>query len=303
MTGIGLCLPQLGRHVRGDMILEFARRAEALGYSGLWVQDHFMYPLAPTRGYGGGGNLPPAEYESVFAPLETIAFVAGVTERVKLGTSILVAGNHWPVPLAQRLASLDQMSNGRLIAGFGVGWSAEEHEANGTDIATRGRRMDDFIPALLACWQDDPVSYDGDVFRIPSSRISPKPVQSPRPMLLSGMWSKEGLARTARWFDAWNPAGMRATKVKSIVESLDASRGPGLGPLKVFTRSFVQAPSAPAPADGDNMAAMVADAVAAREAGFEELTLEHNFWSSITSPDDWLAVPERFLPVLEAARG
>lgn len=303
MTGIGICLPQLGRHVRADVVREFAIKAEELGYSGLWVQDHFMYPVKPIRGYGGRDEMPPTQYQSVYAPLETLAFVAAVTTRVRLGTSILVAGNHWPVPLAQRLATVDQMSNGRLVVGLGVGWSVEEHSASGTDVTQRGRRMDDFVPALLACWGDDPVSYEGAVFSIPPSFVDPKPVQKPRPTLLSGMWSAEGLARTAKWFDAWNPAGLKPAKVLAMVEEMNAMRSSDQAPLQVFGRSFVQAPLAPRPADGDNLARMVSDAVAAREVGYVELTLEHNFWDGIEKPADWLALLDRYLPVVEAARG
>ena len=303
MTGIGICLPQLGPHVRAGVVREFAIKAEELGYAGLWVQDHFMYPLKPIRGYGGRDEMPPTQYQSVYAPLETLAFVAAVTSTVRLGTSILVAGNHWPVPLAQRLATVDQMASGRLVVGLGVGWSVEEHTASGTDVSTRGRRMDDFVPALLACWGDDPVSYEGSVFSIPPSYVDPKPVQKPRPTLLSGMWSAEGLARTAKWFDAWNPAGLKPAKVLSMVEQMNAMRSPDQAPLQVFGRSFVQAPLAPRPTDGDNLARMVADAEAARDAGFEELTLEHNFWDGIESPDDWLRLLDRYLPVVEAARG
>lgn len=282
---------------------EFAIKAEELGYSGLWVQDHFMYPLKPIRGYGGRDEMPPTQYQSVYAPLETLAFVAAVTSTVRLGTSILVAGNHWPVPLAQRLATVDQMANGRLVVGLGVGWSVEEHTASGTDVTTRGRRMDDFVPALLACWGDDPVSYDGPVFSIPPSYVDPKPVQKPRPTLLSGMWSAEGLARTAKWFDAWNPAGLKPAKVLAMVEQMNAMRSAEQAPLQVFGRSFVQAPLAPRPDDGDNLARMVSDAVAAREAGYVELTLEHNFWDGIETPADWLSLLDRYLPVVDAARG
>ncbi len=303
MTGVGICLPQLGRHVRADVIRDFAVKAEELGYSGLWVQDHFMYPLSPSRGYGGPGVLPPEQYQSVFAPLETLAFVAAVTSRVRLGTSILVAGNHWPVQLAQRLATIDQMSKGRLVVGLGVGWSAEEHEASGTDVASRGRRMDDFLPALLACWGDDPVSHEGPFFTIPPSYVDPKPVQRPRPTLLSGMWSAEGMARTAKWFDAWNPAGLKPAKVLAMVEQMNALRSPDQAPLQVYGRSFVQSPLTPRPADGDNLARMIADAEAARDAGYVELTLEHNFWDGIESPADWLDLLDRYLPVVHAARG
>lgn len=300
MTDVGLCLPQLGPHVTAEVIAEFARRAEALGYSSLWVQDHFMYPLSPERGYGGSGVLPPDQYKSVFAPLETLAFVAGITSKVNLGTSILVAGNHWPVSLAQRLASIDHMCQGRLIVGLGVGWNAEEHRASGTEIETRGRRMDDFIPALLACWGEDPVSYDGPIFQIPQSHVNPKPLR--RPVLLSGMWSKAGLERTARWFDAWNPAGMPVAKVVKMAASINALRQPDQSPIEIYYRSFAQAPLGPLADDGSNVSAMVRDAQEAAEAGFAEVTLEHNFWSQITEPADWLKIPEMYAPVLEAAR-
>jgi len=300
MTNVGLCLPQLGPHVTAEVISEFAQRAQALGYSSLWVQDHFMYPLAPERGYGGPGVLPPEQYKSVFAPLETLAFVAGVTSQVNLGTSILVAGNHWPVSLAQRLATIDNMCNGRLIVGLGVGWNAEEHRASGTDIETRGRRMDDFIPALLACWGDDPVSYEGPVFQIPSSHVNPKPRR--RPLLLSGMWSKAGLERTARWFDAWNPAGMPVGKVAKMAASINALRTQDQEPIAIYYRSFAQAPLGPLAEDGSNLHNMVRDAEQARDAGFAEITLEHNFWSEITSPDDWLKIPDLYAPILDAAR-
>jgi probable F420-dependent oxidoreductase len=300
MTNVGLCLPQLGPHVTAEVISEFAQRAQALGYSSLWVQDHFMYPLAPERGYGGPGVLPPEQYKSVFAPLETLAFVAGVTSQVNLGTSILVAGNHWPVSLAQRLATIDNMCNGRLIVGLGVGWNAEEHRASGTDIETRGRRMDDFIPALLACWGDDPVSYEGPVFQIPSSHVNPKPRR--RPLLLSGMWSKAGLERTARWFDAWNPAGMPVGKVAKMAASINALRTQDQEPIAIYYRSFAQAPLGPLAEDGSNLHNMVRDAEQARDAGFAEITLEHNYWSEITSPDDWLKIPDLYAPILDAAR-
>ncbi len=303
VTGLGVCLPQLGTHVTASVIRDFAMKAEELGYSGLWVQDHFMYPLSPSRGYGGPGVMPPVQYQSVYAPLETLAFVSAVTSRVRLGTSILVAGNHWPVQLAQRTATIDQMSNGRLVVGLGVGWSAEEHEASGTDVTTRGRRMDDFVPALLACWGDNPVAYESEHFSIPSSYVDPKPIQRPHPLLLSGMWSTEGMARTAKWFDAWNPAGLKPAKVRTMIEHMNEMRDPGRAPLQVFSRSFVQPPLTPRQDDSAVMERLIADAVGARENGYEELTLEHNFWDDIESPDDWLSSLDRFVPVLEAVRG
>jgi probable F420-dependent oxidoreductase len=300
--GVGLCLPQLGEHVTTDSLRQFCRRAEELGYGSLWVQDHFMWPLNPTRGYAGRPGAPvPRQYQSVLAPTELLTAAATWTTSVKLGTSILVAGNHWPVPLAQRLATIDVLSGGRLVVGLGVGWNAEEHIASGTDIATRGARMDDFIGALTACWADDPVSYDGPFFTIPPSIIRPKPVQRPRPQLLSGMWSEAGLERTRLHFDAWNPAGMSVSASAAAVAAMNANRPEGMGPLQVYHRSFAQFPHAPTPS-GDVVARLADEAQQAADAGFTEFVMEHNFWDGVTSPEDWATLPDAFAAVVEAVR-
>ena len=303
MTGVGLCLPQLGEHVTVDAVRTFCQQAEALGYSSLWVQDHFLWPIEPARGYAGrAGSAIPVQYKSVWAPTELLAAAATWTSNVKLGTSILVAGNHWPASLAQRLATIDQLSGGRLLVGLGVGWNAEEHTASGTSIANRGARMDDFVGALTACWAKDPISYEGPFFTIPPSVLRPKPVQQPRPPLLSGMWSPAGLDRTRRLFDAWNPAGLPVDKVAEIVAGLNADRPPGMKPLDVYHRAFAQYPRAPTP-DDDVVARLADEAAAAHRAGFTELIIEHNFWDGIASPADWATVPDRFAPVVTAARG
>ena len=300
--GIGLCLPQLGEHVTTAAIHRFCTRAEELGYSSLWVQDHFMWPLHPVRGYAGRVGAPvPKQYQSVLAPTELLAAVATWTRSVRLGTSILVAGNHWPVSLAQRLSTIDVLSGGRLIVGLGVGWNAEEHEASGTDIATRGARMDDFVGALNACWGEDPVSYDGPFFSIPESIIRPKPMQRPRPLLLSGMWSQAGLERTRLHFDAWNPAGLSVSASSAAAAGMNANRPSGMAPLQVFHRSFAQFPHAPTPS-GDVVARLADEAAQAADAGFTEFIMEHNFWDGVTSPDDWANVPDAFSAVLNAVR-
>lgn len=297
--GIGLCLPQLGEHVTLDVVRGFCTRAEDLGFSSLWVQDHFLWPLEPRRGYGGRVGAPiPKQYRSVLAPTELLTAAAAWTSRVMLGTSVLVAGNHWPVQLAQRLATIDLLSAGRLIVGLGVGWNAEEHDASGTDIETRGARMNDFLGALLACWGDDPVVYEGPFFSIPPSLVRPKPQYRPR--LLSGMWSPDGLERTRLHYDGWNSAGMSVAKTAEIVAGLNAARPAGMAPLDVYHRAFVQFPSQPTPAL-DPVARLCHEVREATEAGFTEFIVEHNFWDAIASPDDWLAVPVRFAALLDAA--
>ena len=187
MTGVGLCLPQLGDHVTADVVTGFCREAERLGYSSLWVQDHFLWPLAPARGYAGVPGLPiPTRYQSVLAPTELLAVAAAVTTSPRLGTSVLVQGNHWPAPLAQRLATIDVLSSGRLVVGLGQGWNAEEHVASGTSVTERAARMHEFVEVLRACWGPDPVSYEGRFFSLPESIQRPKPLQQPQPPHLAG---------------------------------------------------------------------------------------------------------------------
>jgi probable F420-dependent oxidoreductase len=301
VTGVGLCMPQLGGGLTAEILRGFCTRAEAHGYTSLWVQDHFMWPLEPRRGYAGRAGTPiPTQYRSVLAPTELLAAVATWTSTVRIGTSILVAGNHWPVPLAQRLSTVDLLSDGRLTVGLGVGWNAEEHDACGTDIRTRGQRMDDFVAALLACWADDPVSHQGPFFDIPPAVIRPKPVQRPRPPLISGMWSAAGLERTRLHFDGWNPAGLPVATARQLVEGMNADRPDGMAPLTVHHRAFAQFPHAPTP-DGDVVERLAIEAGEAAAAGFDDYIIEHNFWSGIADPEAWLDVPERFAPVIAAA--
>ncbi len=300
--GVGLCLPQLGEHVTVDAVRNFCTRAEDLGYSSLWVQDHFLWPLEPKRGYAGRAGAPiPKQYQCVLSPTELLTAAAIWTTEMRLGTSILVAGNHWPVSLAQRLSTIDLLSDGRLVVGLGVGWNEEEHDASGTDITTRGARMDDFVQALLACWGPDPVHHDGPFFTIAPSLVRPKPLQQGRPLLLSGMWSAAGLERTRLHFDAWNPAGLSVSAASAIVERLNADRPDGMAPLQVFHRSFAQFPHAPTPS-GDVVARLADEAVEAADAGFTEFIIEHNFWDGIASPQDWTGVPEQFSAVVDAVR-
>lgn len=302
MTGVGLCVPQLGEHASPAAFTGFCREAERLGYTSLWVQDHFMWPLEPRRGYAGRPGLPiPHQYKSVMAPLELLAAASVLTTNALLGTSVLVQGNHWPAPLAQQLATLDQLSGGRLVVGIGQGWNAEEHEASGTSVTDRAARMEEFIGALLACWADDPISFDGEIFSIAPAIQRPKPVQRPHPPLLSGASSPAGIERTMRLFDGWNPAGIPVAQVAETAATINARRPAGRPPIEVYHRTFVQflGPAEPAAVIVDTMAA---DVRAASAAGFREFIIEHNFWDEITSPDDWLAVPEQFLPVLRAAQ-
>lgn len=293
-TTVGLCIPQLGDLVDRATVKQFAVRAEELGFASLWVQEHLFYPLDSRSGYAGIPRQPvPLQYQSVLAATETLTAVACWTEHIAIGTSVLVAGYHQPVSLAQRLATVDVLSGGRLVAGFSVGWSDEEHEQMGVDPRTRGRRCTELVQALIRCWDADPVQFSGDFFQIPPSIVRPKPLQRPRPRLLSGMHSEEGIARTARLFDIWNPSRGTAAEVAATAQRINALRDPTQAPIEVYHRVFLE-PSVPDPSKPPPGIAGAAEFVEqARAAGLASVLIDANFWREIRSSNDWLELPER----------
>lgn len=304
MTAVGLCLPQLGGQVDREAMRGFTESAQELGFASLWVQEHLFYPHDPVSGYAARPGLAiPQAYRSTLSALETLTAAAAWSSTVELGTSVLVAGYHRPVQLAQRLATIDVLSGGRLTVGFSVGWSDDEHQQMDVDPRTRGRRADELLDALEACWGPDPVQFTGEFFTIPASDVRPKPVQRPRPRLLSGMRSPAGLVRTAQRFDIWNPASGTLEQILEIAAGLQEQRPEGLAPLEVYWRVFTEPPVAVAnlvPATVDDL---VGSVVAAREAGLAAVLVDANFDVSLATPHDWRALPARLAPLVEAAGG
>lgn len=147
---------------------DFARRAEDLGFDGVWVFDHLF-------------DAPPS-YRVVFLePVTTLALVIPVTRRVTVGTGILVLPLRDPVVTAKAFANLDVMSEGRLVFGVGVGWEEREFRACQVPKATRGARMDEMLAIIEGLWTEDTFSYQGRIFTIPEVRLVPRPVQRPHP--------------------------------------------------------------------------------------------------------------------------
>jgi probable F420-dependent oxidoreductase len=176
---VGAATPHLGADASPEGLLGFAARAEELGLDSLWVLERLMRVIPDE-----GEPFIPAYYGSVYSPLETLAFLAGRTSTIKLGTSVLDALFHAPVALARQLSTLDNLSGGRLVVGLGQGWSAEEFAAVGVPMSRRGKGFEDFLGALQAAWQADPVHYEGRFYSFARSEVSPKPVQVGGPQLL-----------------------------------------------------------------------------------------------------------------------
>ena len=150
---------------------DFARRAEDVGFDGVWVFDHLF-------------DAPPS-YRVVFMePLTTLALVVGATRRITLGTGILILPLRDPVLTAKTVANLDVASGGRVILGVGVGWDEKEFRAVQVPKETRGRRMDEMLEIIKGLWAHETFAYDGKYFRIPEISLVPRPVQTPHPRIL-----------------------------------------------------------------------------------------------------------------------
>jgi alkanesulfonate monooxygenase SsuD/methylene tetrahydromethanopterin reductase-like flavin-dependent oxidoreductase (luciferase family) len=260
-------------------------RISEAGLDHVMLGDHVMF----QSGLGNDGMVDAAS-----------ALTANEELAVYLAVYLLVLRH--PLLVARQLLTLAQLAPGRLSLGVGIaGDDRREVAACGVDPRTRGRRMDELIQALLACWGPDPVSFEGEFFTIPPSDVRPKPVQQPHPPLLSGMWSAAGLRRTVEHFDIWNPARGTPAQLRAQVDELNADRPAGRDPLRLFYRSFAQRPSHKPGNPVPGVDGVVADVRSAVEAGVEEVIVECNFWQEIDSPKAWAEAPEKLLPALAAA--
>jgi probable F420-dependent oxidoreductase len=212
-----------------DAMVAVARHAEDCGFESFYVPEHVaLYPGASFGGVAFPPGLPIAD------PLECLAFVAAVTDRILLGTGVLLLPYHQPVVLAKRLATIDLLSKGRMrLLTIGVGSLPGEAAAVGVDYATRGRRADEAIDALRLLWAGDEkgVSFDGEFFSFVSACSFPKPV-APLPLHVGGS-SPAAARRAGLRGDGYFPGGRlteaeRASQIELMrATARDAGRDPG----------------------------------------------------------------------------
>ena len=201
---VGMFLPQFGEYATKENILYIAKEAEKEDVDSLWVLDRLLWPLKPKTPYAAtpDGTLP-IEYQNVLDPLTTLTYVAGVTKRILLGTSIIDMFFQNPVQLGKRFATLDVLSDGRTIAGLGIGWSKDEYEVSGVPYKDKGTRADEFLQVLKKIWTDEIVEFKGQFYNIPASKIGPKPLQEPHPPILLGGFSPKTFSRIVNYANGW----------------------------------------------------------------------------------------------------
>ncbi len=203
----GFSLVVRGNEATPDTFARIAERAEALEIDSLWCSAHVILPPQVKSGYVliPGRKHPEYWKECYWEPFTVLSYLAGLTSKITLGTSVVIVPMHNPIELAKQVAEVDQLSGGRFVFGVGVGWFEEEFEVLGQDFHNRGARTDEALDLMKALWADDPVSFHGRYHQFDEAFFSPKPRQRPSPPIWVAGGSKAALKRAARCADAWHP--------------------------------------------------------------------------------------------------
>src|SRR5215813_8114461 len=271
---VGIHLPHIGRKAGPEAIRRAAIQAEELGFADAWTSEHIILP--------DGAPYPPSAL--FYDPVLSLTWAAAFTQRIGLGTSVLVLPMRHPLPLAKELATLQNLSEGRLILGAGVGWMEAEFAALGVPFRERGRRMDEGIAMMRAVWSKDPASFPARHIAtvIEDMRMLPQPVKA-IPIWIGGA-SEAALSRAAR-LDGWHGSRLSPREAAPIVRRLREQR-----PDADFTISLRYG------WDGKDDSALRTRLAAYGEAGVEHVLVE----PAERALDDWLRAVER---IARAAEG
>jgi len=218
---------------------ELAREAEQRGFESIFYPEHTNIPVGRKTPWPGGGDLP-EEYRRLHDPFIALMAAAGATESIKLGTGISLVAQHDPIVLAKVVASLDVLSNGRLILGVGFGWNEDEMEQHGVDPRYRRTVVREKVLAMKSLWTQEAGSFDGKFVHVEPTWSWPKPEQKPHPpILIGGAASKTVFKHVVDWADGWMPIGVRVGDLVARLSLLretaeEAGRDPATLEITIF---------------------------------------------------------------------
>ena len=224
---IGLSGSNIATYAEPEPALEMALAAEAAGVESLWTYEHIVvpagyesrYPYSPTGRMGMGPEMPLTD------PLSWLTFVSAVTDRIKLGTGILILPEHNPVLLAKRAATIDRLSRGRLVLGIGVGWMKEEFDALGVPWERRGARTNEYIDAMRKLWIEDEPSFDGEFVSYDRAVCVPKPARAGGVEIVVGGHSPQAARRAGNRGDGFFPTATSLPHLAELVETMRQAAG------------------------------------------------------------------------------
>ena len=229
---IGVCSANSGPYTTRAALDSIAELAEGVGVESVWVSEHPVLadPQQPPS--------PMAPADPILGPVATLAFLAGTTSTVMLGSGVIVLPFRNPLLLAKELATVDVLSGGRLIFGVGVGYVDQEFEALGVPMADRGARTEDYLAAMRAIWSQPHPEYRGELYAFGGVQANPRPVQRPHPPVVMGGYAPAVLRRTVRDADGWFGWGLSVRQAARYIELLraagdDVARRDDLGPLEI----------------------------------------------------------------------
>ncbi len=208
----GFPIPTRGSLGTLDTVRRLGRAAEEYGYDSIWITDHIVIPKSTMSRYpyAPDGHFDLEAAQHYLEPLVVMSYLAGVTERPAIGSSVLILPYRNPMLVAKMIATLDVLSRGRVILAVGVGWMEEEFRAlNLATFRDRGAVTDEYIQILRELWTKEWPTYKGRSYSFGEVRFYPKPVQRPHPPIWIGGHTRAAVSRAARLGDGWHPIGLR----------------------------------------------------------------------------------------------
>jgi probable F420-dependent oxidoreductase len=214
-------------------VVEAAQALEARGFESIWVPEHTHIPSSRKTPYLYGGELPDA-YRHTLDPYVVLGMIAATTQRIRLGTGISLVVERDPITLAKSVASVDQLSGGRMELGIGGGWNREELEHHGVPFPRRWKVLRERTEAMRAIWTQEEASYQGEFVSFEKIWCWPKPVQQPGPRVWIGGDGANTLRRVVRYGDGWLPTSDKRPSFADKIAELNAlAAAAGRGPLPV----------------------------------------------------------------------
>ena len=203
----GVCLTHYGREVGSAELVEAVTEIERLGFDSIWVTDHVVIPE-------GVRDAQLIYREHMLEAFTVFGFLAAVSRRAQLGSSIIVLAYRNPIVMAKMLASIDVLSGGRVIFGAAAGYMEGEFNALGARFEERGDVSDEYLRVIREIWTHDQTSFSGRYFNFDKVYTSPRPVQQPGPPIWIGGRSKRAMRRAVELGDGWHPIGLNAQEMK-----------------------------------------------------------------------------------------